>query len=102
MHMSSFRQRVGLIAAFALPLMLIASSATASSGAPKQTLNGLVSLNAASLAHVASVADPEIVSLMADRKITKAEAQLRLTWQRQALLLAAELRDRLGGTFGGV
>ena len=48
------------------------------------------------------MADPEIVSLMADRKITKAEAQLRLTWQRQALLLAAELRDRLGGTFGGV
>ena len=45
--MSSFRQRVGLIAAFALPLMLIASSATASSGAPKQPVNGLVSLNAA-------------------------------------------------------
>ena len=39
---------------------------------------------------------------MADQKITLAEAQRRLNWQRQAPALAAELQDRLGKTFGGV
>jgi hypothetical protein len=99
----SSRRRVGLAAIGTLLLALAAPSAMGSSGALERPSNVAVSPKLASSAREASAAaDPEVVSLMADRKITLTEAQRRLNWQRQAPALEADLRDRLGETFGGV
>jgi hypothetical protein len=101
MHLSS-RRRVGLVAVIALLLALVVPSAVTSSGAFGQPGRLLVSSKSVRPAYVAAVTDPEIVSMMADEKITFAEAQRRLNWQDQAPALAAELQDRLGEAFGGV
>jgi hypothetical protein len=73
----------GLLASQAPP----AGAAGASSGLPP---------------YLADATDPAVTTLARDRRISIQEAQRRIGWQEPAMQLGEELRQALGGRYGGL
>jgi streptogrisin C len=73
----------GLLASQAPP----AGAAGASSGLPP---------------YLADATDPAVTTLARDRRISIQEAQRRMGWQEPAMQLGEELRQALGGRYGGL